>query len=373
MSTEILSPEQVQRAAELIKAGRLVAFPTETVYGLGASIFDPEAIQALFQAKGRPSDNPLIAHVHSVSQVEEIAQEIPDDFYLLARQFFPGPLSVVLKKRACIPMIASGGLDSIAVRMPSHPIALALIASVGAPLVAPSANLSGKPSSTTLKHVLEDFDGKIAAVIDGGQTDVGIESTVISLLGPIPVLLRPGSVTKEAIEEVLGVTLQVVSSSSSGSVLSPGMKYRHYAPRTPIRVFYALEDLSNHLQSNSCIPKVIQKLVPRLCQSPGVEIPASGSIFENIGPTCENSTAGAFTKPRNQFLSHFGYMAKRMLLSRLPLNLSGLDHFVFSRKEFYALLRHADEKRYDEILILCDEEDQKDAGLMNRLSKAASK
>lgn len=315
--TELLEPTQIERAADLLKKGQLVAFPTETVYGLGASIFNPEAIQSIFKVKGRPSDNPLIAHIHNLNQVEVIAQEIPDSFYRLESAFFPGPLATILKKRSCVPSIASAGLDSIAVRMPSHPIALRLIELVGGPLVAPSANLSGKPSSTQAKHVIDDFNGKIAAVIDGGKTDVGIESTVISLLGARPVLLRPGSITKEAIEEVLGCSIEVASFSHQEPVLSPGMKYRHYAPRTPVKVFQNPQDLKTYLQEQ--LPQ-----------------------------------------------------AQKMLLSRFPIVLSHpIDHFVLSAKEFYSQLRHADEMRYDEILILCDEEIQKDAGIMNRLIRSA--
>lgn len=315
--TELLKPTEIERAAELLKRGELVAFPTETVYGLGAHIFNPKAIQSIFEAKGRPSDNPLIAHIHHLDQVEEIAQEIPDSFYRLASAFFPGPLAIILKKRSCVPSVASAGLDSIAVRMPSHPIALKLIELAGGPLVAPSANLSGKPSSTQAKHVIDDFDGKIAAVIDGGKTDVGIESTVISLLGTRPVLLRPGSITQEAIEEVLGYSIEVASSSYQGPILSPGMKYRHYAPRTPVKVFYNLQDLQTYLTEQP-------------------------------------------------------HQAKRMLLSRLPAPLSHpVDHFVLSAKEFYSRLRYADEMHYGEILILCDEEVQRDAGIMNRLIRSA--
>lgn len=315
--TELLKPTEIERAAELLKKGELVAFPTETVYGLGASIFKPDAIQSIFMVKGRPSDNPLIAHVHDTTQVEEIAQEIPDSFYRLASVFFPGPLAIILKKRDCVPSVASAGLDSIAVRMPSHPIALKLIELVGGPLVAPSANLSGKPSSTQAKHVLDDFNGKIAAVIDGGKTDLGIESTVISLLGVHPVLLRPGNITKEAIEEVLGYSIEVASTAHQGPVLSPGMKYRHYAPRTPVKVFYSLEDLKTHLEEQS-------------------------------------------------------HQGSKMLLSRLSVALSfPVDHFVLSAKEFYSQLRHADEMHYGEILIFCDEQVQKNAGIMNRLIRSS--
>ncbi len=316
--TQVLSSKDIERAAQLLKSGQLVAFPTETVYGLGACIFNPEAILSIFKAKGRPSDNPLIAHLSSVEQTEEVAQEIPPSFYRLAEHFMPGPLTVVIKKRSHVPSLVSAGLDSIALRIPSHPVAQALIRCVGEPLVAPSANLSGKPSATQAKHVLEDFDGKIAAIIDGGKTNFGLESTVVSLLGDQPVLLRPGAITREQIEEVLQCSITTASHSGKGPALSPGMKYRHYAPAAPVKVFMVLEELLSYLHSPS----------PSL---------------------------------------------KRMLLSSFPLDLShpGLDRFPLEASEFYALLRHADASGYQEILILCDESIQKQAALMNRLLRAA--
>ncbi len=318
MITELLGLEDIARAAELIKSGELVAFPTETVYGLGASIYNPEAIQSIFRVKGRPSDNPLIAHVSSFEQVEEIACEIPDSFHLLKDRFFPGPLTVIMKRHPSVPGMVSAGLDSIALRMPSHRVAQKLIELVGAPLVAPSANLSGKPSSTQPAHVLLDFDGRIAAVIDGGKTDIGIESTVISLLGPRPVLLRPGFVTKEEIEAVLGCYVEIPNSSHEGPVLSPGMKYRHYAPRTPVKLFFSMADLQVHLFADR-----------------------SGSGCCAFLPAGANSS------------------------------FDGIDQYLLSAKEFYSLLRHADEMNYQEILILCDEDVRKDAGLMNRITRSA--
>ena len=314
LTTELLNPDDLQRAATLLKQGNLVAFPTETVYGLGACIFNADAIQAIFKAKGRPSDNPLIAHVSSVSQVEQIAQEIPPIFYLLAEHFFPGPLTCVLKRRTEVPSIVSAGLDTIAVRMPSHPIAKELIRLVKEPLVAPSANLSGKPSSTHSEHVLEDLKGKIAAVIEGGQTEIGIESTVISLLGPKPILLRPGAISKEQIEQVLGFSIETAASHSQGPVLSPGMKYRHYAPKTPIQVFETLEELEKHVAA------------------------------------CGSSK-------------------KRMILSRNPI--PSFQHHPLTTHTLYSFLRLSDTQGYQEILILCDPEVQKDTALMNRILRAA--
>jgi L-threonylcarbamoyladenylate synthase len=222
-------------AAELLKKGEIVAFPTETVYGLGAPIFNETAVAKIFTAKGRPADNPLIAHVSDLGEVETIAQNIPAEFHLLATHFFPGPLTVVLEKHPAVPNIVSGGLKTIALRMPRHPLALALIQAVGEPLVAPSANLSGKPSSTTAAHVVADFEGKIAAVLDGGSCEIGLESTVVYLVEGKPAILRLGAIEKEMIEEVLKMNLAVGSEDQRAA--SPGMKYRHYAPKAVVRLF----------------------------------------------------------------------------------------------------------------------------------------
>lgn len=231
----------VEQAATLLKNGEVVAFPTETVYGLGACIFNEEAIQKVFDVKGRPIDNPLIAHICDLDQLSKIARDIPQDFYRLAKVFFPGPLTIVLKRNPKVPDIVSGGLDTIAVRMPSHPIANELIRLVGEPLVAPSANLSGKPSATRAEHVMDDLSGKISGVIDGGPTEIGIESTVISLISEQPVILRHGNVQQEEIEIVLGRTIRKMTSEDP--VMSPGMKYRHYAPKAIVKLVTSLDCL----------------------------------------------------------------------------------------------------------------------------------
>ncbi|MBS0649139.1 MAG: threonylcarbamoyl-AMP synthase [Verrucomicrobia bacterium] len=251
----ILDPDQIPLAAQLLLQGELVAFPTETVYGLGAPIFHPETISKIYTAKGRPSDNPLIAHVASLAQVEQIARDIPPEFYLLAKAFFPGPLTIVLKKHPSVPSIVSGGLDTIAVRMPSHPVALALIVAVGQPLVAPSANLSGKPSSTTAEHVIADFEGKIGAVIEGGETKYGMESTVISLVAKVPRLLRLGALSPQEIEKVLGRELQ--EASREDKLSSPGTRYRHYAPSARVKLFTSPSELDLYLKTTTVQPRQI--------------------------------------------------------------------------------------------------------------------
>lgn len=251
----ILNPDQIPLAAQLLLQGELVAFPTETVYGLGAPIFHPETISKIYAAKGRPSDNPLIAHISSLAQAEQIARDIPPEFYLLAKAFFPGPLTIVLKKQPSVPSIVSGGLDTIAIRMPSHPIALALIEAVGQPLVAPSANLSGKPSSTTAHHVVADFEGKIGVVIDGGETKYGMESTVISLVADTPRLLRLGALSPEEIEKVLGQGLQ--EASREDKLSSPGTRYRHYAPSARVKLFTSSSELDLHLKTSPAQSRLV--------------------------------------------------------------------------------------------------------------------
>ena len=233
------SEDDIQKAAQLLKDGKLVAFPTETVYGLGASVFNPEALKKVFQAKGRPADNPLIAHICSIEELQLLAEEIPEDAMKLAKAFFPGPLTIVLPAKKTIPREATGGLETIAIRMPNHPIALQLLKLSG-PLCAPSANLSGRPSPTNAYHVMEDLDGKIAAVLDGGQCTVGIESTVIRI-SPSPMILRPGMITAEQIEEVLKKPVQIAGKSETG-IQSPGMKYRHYSPKAKLHVCSSHEE-----------------------------------------------------------------------------------------------------------------------------------
>lgn len=235
MKTKLLSENDLQIAAALLKAEQLVAFPTETVYGLGGRLFSEKAIQSIFRAKGRPSDNPLIAHMASPQNWEQLAERVPKTYHLLAEAFFPGPLTLIVAKKPRVPKSATGGLETVAIRCPDHDLARKLIKLVGEPLVAPSANLSGRPSSTTAQHVLADFEGKIPAVLDGGPCEHGLESTVIDLVSfEQPTLLRPGALKKEAIEEVLGHSIALYT---KGPNSSPGMKYRHYAPSIPVYVF----------------------------------------------------------------------------------------------------------------------------------------
>ncbi len=226
-------------AGRVIRSGGLVVFPTETVYGLGANGLDGEAVSKIFEAKGRPSDNPLILHVAKKSDVKPLWKHVPDKARILMDAFWPGPLTLVYLKSELVPGEVTAGLDTVAVRMPEHKTALALIRAAGVPIAAPSANLSGKPSPTSVEHVLEDMDGRVDVIIDGGRCSVGVESTVLSLVGE-PTILRPGGITREMLEGVIGpvkvagAVLRPLGEDEQAA--SPGMKYRHYAPECEVAV-----------------------------------------------------------------------------------------------------------------------------------------
>lgn len=223
------------KAAAIIRRGGLVAFPTETVYGLGADALNERAVQKIFRAKGRPQDNPLIVHLSSTGQLTLVACQIPDRAWRLAEHFWPGPLSLILPKTEALPANVSAGLDTVAVRMPAHRTALKLIELCGVPIAAPSANRSGRPSPTSFRHVVEDLSGRIEAIIVDEDCPVGIESTVLDLSGAGPVILRPGGVSREALEEVLSEKVRVAGLlPQEMAPQAPGMKYRHYAPRAPL-------------------------------------------------------------------------------------------------------------------------------------------
>lgn len=308
METTLLSSAQIEEATKLLKQGELVAIPTETVYGLAAPVFNPKAVEKIFALKKRPADNPLIVHVASFSMAVSLVSHLPPFFDLLTRTFWPGPLTLILPKKGIILDLITAGHPTVAVRMPSHPVALRLIEAMDEPLVAPSANLSGKPSPTTADHVLEDFSGQLFAVLDGGPCDIGIESTVLSLVGERPVLLRPGAIRRDQIEEVLG--MQVGVGGTAETPPSPGTKYRHYAPISPMRL--------------------VDRLDPHQM---GEEEP--------------------------------------FILSRKPTGLA--LYRPLNAKTLYSFLREADRIQAKEIWVLIDSETSLDEALMNRLKKAAGK
>ncbi len=232
--------EDIAKAGQLLRDGELVAIPTETVYGLAANALDAEAVAGIFAAKERPADNPLIVHIDDKDTVYSLCAEVNDQAKALMDAFWPGPLTIILPRAPIVPDIVSAGLPTVAVRMPSHETARAIIRAAGVPLAAPSANRSGSPSPTTAARVAADMDGRIAAIVDGGDCEVGVESTVISLCGDIPLLLRPGGITPAQLESVLGeiaVADSITRPLKEGeTVASPGMKYKHYAPRAQVTI-----------------------------------------------------------------------------------------------------------------------------------------
>ncbi len=232
-----IDTEIIAQAGEILENGGLVAFPTETVYGLGANALNEEAAKKTYEAKGRPSDNPLIVHIADIQALDEIVEKIPEKAKMVAEKFWPGPLTLIFEKSAVVPFGTTGGLDTVAVRMPEDEIARALIRSGGGYISAPSANTSGRPSPTSAEHVAEDLDGKIDMIIDGGNVEIGVESTILDMTVEPPMILRPGAVTKEMLEEVIGevaVDRTTLSEKSSAAPKAPGMKYRHYAPKAQL-------------------------------------------------------------------------------------------------------------------------------------------
>ena len=228
----------MKEACDLIRAGELVAFPTETVYGLGADALHPEASKKIYAAKGRPSDNPLIVHISKFEDLVSIAREVPPQAKKLADAFWPGPLTMIVWKNDRVPYETTGGMDTVAIRMPKHPVALRLIEGSGCLIAAPSANTSGKPSPTEASHVALDMDGRIPMILDGGPVGIGIESTIVDLSEETPMILRPGYITQEMLQEVLGEKVcmdpGIIASDSTRKPKAPGMKYKHYAPKADL-------------------------------------------------------------------------------------------------------------------------------------------
>ena len=232
-------PGSIEKAGEILKKGGLVAFPTETVYGLGANALDEKAAAKIYAAKGRPSDNPLIVHIARMEDLPAVASEIPEKAKMLAEHFWPGPLTMIFKKTEKVPYGTTGGLDTVAVRMPVHPVALQVIAAGGGFIAAPSANTSGKPSPTTAAHVAADMDGRIDMVLDGGAAGIGLESTIVDMSEETPVILRPGYINQAMLEQVIGevrMDQALIQENSKVRPKAPGMKYKHYAPKADLKI-----------------------------------------------------------------------------------------------------------------------------------------
>lgn len=239
MNTEIIKIDPnnidislIDRAAEVIRRGGLVVFPTETVYGLGANAFDPVAVAGIYAAKGRPADNPLISHICSIGQVYDLAVDVPDRAIRLMERFWGGPLTVILRRKAGVPDIVSAGLDTVSIRLPSHSVAYELIRHSGVPIAAPSANLSGSPSPTAAAHAIDDMDGRVDMIIDGGPSFIGVESTVVDMTLETPTILRPGAITAGDIASVTGKC--IYGGDYASAPKCPGMKYTHYSPRAEV-------------------------------------------------------------------------------------------------------------------------------------------
>lgn len=237
INAEQMNTDTIRQAGDILKKGGLVAFPTETVYGLGADALNEDAARKIYEAKGRPSDNPLIIHITNMETLGDIVREIPEVARKAASRYWPGPLTMIFDKSEKVPLGTTGGLDTVAVRMPDHPIARALIDAGGGYIAAPSANTSGRPSPTQAEHVAEDLSGRIDMIVDGGPVEIGVESTILDVTVTPPMILRPGAVTREMLEELIGevaVDQTLLKSDSKKAPKAPGMKYRHYAPKAQL-------------------------------------------------------------------------------------------------------------------------------------------
>ncbi|MDK2821264.1 MAG: L-threonylcarbamoyladenylate synthase [Clostridia bacterium] len=330
---------KIRMAAKILTRGGVVAFPTETVYGLGANALDRRAVSRIFRAKGRPADNPLIVHVASFRDVKELVAYLPPKANLLMRYFWPGPLTLILPRSDIVPDIVTAGLDTVGIRMPSHPIARALIRVSHLPIAAPSANISGRPSPTTGHHVLKDLRGKVDAVVDGGPSVVGVESTVLDLTSPVPTILRPGGITYEELKKILGdVAIDpAILGQENLRPKAPGMKYKHYAPKG--EVFLIAGELSK-------VVVKIRSLVKNL-QEKGLRVAVLAT----------EETANFYnSEPRPDYLEVIGSR-------RSPATIAS---------NLFAALRNCDRKHIDAILAETIPEEGIGLAVMNRLRKSAA-
>lgn len=285
---ENIREEDFAAAAGIIQRGGLVAFPTETVYGLGADALNPLAAAKIYAAKGRPSDNPLIVHIAGIEALKELSDDVPEAAYRLADAFWPGPLTLIMKKSEAVPKGTTGGLDTVAVRMPSDKIAAALIRYSGRYIAAPSANTSGRPSTTKAAHVIEDLSGKIDMIIDGGASDIGLESTIVDLTGDYPLILRPGYITKEELEAVIGhveYDKAVLNRNANADIVAkaPGMKYRHYAPKAELIIIEGDMDKTIGLINRLTKEKEAEGFVTGVIATDETKESYSSSIVKSLG------------------------------------------------------------------------------------------
>jgi L-threonylcarbamoyladenylate synthase len=330
-----IDEQAIGEAGEIIKRGGLVAFPTETVYGLGGDALNPEASKKIYASKGRPSDNPLIVHIADLEHLFPIAEEVPEKAKMLASKWWPGPLTMIFRKTELVPYETSGGLDTVAVRFPNHPVALTLIRASGGYIAAPSANTSGRPSPTTARHVAEDLDGRIDMILDGGEVRIGLESTIVDFTEEVPVILRPGYINQEMLKEILGeVRMDPGLQSENEHVRpkAPGMRYRHYAPKAELTIVEGKRD---------DVVRKINELTAR-------------AISENkkVGVIAAEETASLY--PRGD-IRNIGSRAADKEIAR----------------NLYSVLRDFDEDQVDVIFSESFETPRMGQAIMNRLLKAA--
>ena len=377
MKTKIFGKEGISEAAEILKGGGLVAFPTETVYGLGGNGLDKEAAKKIYAAKGRPSDNPLILHVSSIEEVYPLVKALPEKAKKLMEAFWPGPLTLVLPKSDIVPKESTGGLETVALRSPENALTLDLIRACGFPIAGPSANLSGRPSPTEASHVFEDLGGRIEGILEDGAVGIGVESTIVDLSENCPTLLRPGAITIEDLEEVLGEkvaidpTLLGKSMAEGFTPKAPGMKYRHYAPKAEMILFKKKEEEENDIRAgqediaksilsygekelSDCPEKEVKRSVAEAILSYG-EKELSVSPEKRIWILCGEDTASLYEGDGRFTVQILGRREE-------PLSMT---HNLFR------LLRKADEEGVELILGECYSEEGVGFALMNRLKKAA--
>lgn len=329
---EKTSTEELKVVCNLIKNGELVIFPTETVYGIGANAFDAEAVGKIFIAKGRPSDNPLIVHVGKKADIEEIATDITKVEEKLIERFMPGPFTLILKKKpGVLPDIVTAGLDTVAVRIPKNLIAQAIITFSGVPIAAPSANISGRPSGTNIEDIKQELETKVSAVIDGGNTEVGLESTVVKVVDEVPVILRPGKVTPEEIREEIGavrIDKNVFSKVSEDEVVaSPGMKHRHYAPKTKCQLIYSKDDQDQIFEINKRIKKYRGDVVVIGFTEHKKDIVVSESRFIDVG---SKDNLDEFAKNIYSILRRADHIKAQIILIE-GVEISGLGVAIMNR------------------------------------------
>ena len=343
-----IKDEELKEAASILRSGGLVAFPTETVYGLGGNALDEDAARKIYAAKGRPSDNPLIAHVSCVEEVAPLVKEIPEAGRKLMEAFWPGPLTMIFPKSDKVPYGTTGGLDTVAIRMPDDPVANRLIALAGVPVAAPSANTSGRPSPTTADHVWQDMNGRIEMIIDGGPVGIGVESTIVDVSSAVPAVLRPGAITMEMLEAVLGdVSVDpAILGPLSADVRpkAPGMKYKHYAPKADLTLVEP-EDVD---RENGLDEKQLQAMIGKVRELSRGKIEAGC----RVGVICTDESRHCYTDGAVRSIG------ERKSQASVAHNL-------------YALLREFDDLGVDYIFSESFPKDHLGQAIMNRLSKAA--